>query len=258
MRRITRAIVRTPSTNFADGLTTVSLGTPIYERVLEQHRAYCEALTGAGVSLISLPADEQYPDATFVEDTAIVTARGVIITRPGIDCRVGEVESISRVLVGSFARTHSVDPPGTLDGGDVCEAGNHFFIGISKRTNEAGARQLADFLAELDYSSSLIDIRDLSNILHLKSGIAFLGDRRLVLIDALAEHDEFRNYETVAVARDEEYAANCVNINNRIFIAAGFPKFEKQLCGLGYETIALEMSEFRKMDGGLSCLSIRF
>jgi dimethylargininase len=193
-----------------------------------------------------------------VEDTALVTARGVIITRPGADSRVGEVDSIREFLQGSFSRIRTIDHPGTLDGGDVCEAGDHFFIGISKRTNESGAWQLAGFLAELDYSSSLIDIRNLSNILHLKSGLAFLEDGRLVVIDALAKRDEFKGYEKVAVASDEEYAANCVNINNRIFIAAGFPKFENQLRGLGYETIALEMSEFQKMDGGLSCLSIRF
>jgi dimethylargininase len=258
MENFTRAIVRPPATNFANGLTTVTLGEPDYKRALQQHEAYCDALTAAGLSLTKLPPNERFPDSTFVEDTAVVTERGAMITCLGATSREGETESIRQELGSAFSNLRSITSPGTLDGGDVCEAGNHFFIGISKRTNEAGASQLADFLAELDYSSSLIDIRDLSNILHLKSGLAFLGDRRLVVIDALGERDELRDYETVAVALDEEYAANCVNINNRIFIAVGFPKFEKQLCGLGYETIALEMSEFRKMDGGLSRLSIRF
>jgi dimethylargininase len=257
MRTFGHAIVRPPARNFDEGLTSVALGTPDYQRALQQHEAYCEALVDAGLSLKKLADDDRFPDSTFVEDTAVVTERGAIITCPGASSRVGETESIRQELGCAFSNLRSITPPATLDGGDVCEAGNHFFIGISKRTNEAGAGQLADFLAELDYSSSLIDIRDLGNILHLKSGLAFLGDR-LIVIDALAERDEFRDYESVAVAPDEDYAANCVNINNRIFIAAGFPKFEKQLCGLGYETIALEMSEFRKMDGGLSCLSIRF
>jgi dimethylargininase len=181
-----------------------------------------------------------------------------MMTRPGAASRVGEVDSIREVLAGWFPRIHSIDHPGTLDGGDVCEADDHFFIGISKRTNEAGATQLADFLAELDFSSSLIDIRNLSNILHLKSGLSYLGTRRLALIDELAHCNEFRAYEAVAVSAVEEYAANCLLINNRMFVAKGFPVFEKQLCDLGYDTIALEMSEFRKMDGGLSCLSIRF
>jgi dimethylargininase len=254
----TQAIVRTPSINFAEGLTSSRLGTADYQQALQQHAAYCNSLVVAGISLLELPPDDQYPDSTFVEDTAIVTARGAIITRPGANSRVGETDSIREVLEGSFPRFHSIDYPGTVDGGDVCEAGNHFFIGISRRTNEPGAKQLAAILAELDYSSSLIDIRDLSNILHLKSGLAFLGNRRLGVIEALAQRDEFQDYDLVAVPPDEEYAANCLHINNRILIAAGFPKFEKRLCDLGYETIALEMSEFQKMDGGLSCLSIRF
>jgi len=258
MSHYTRAIVRPPGRNFADGLTSVTLGTPDYHRALQQHKAYCDALVAAGVSLIRLASDERYPDSTFVEDTAVVTERGIMITRPGASSRVGEIESIREQLGSTFSKMRSISQPGTLDGGDICEAGNRFFIGLSKRTNEAGARQLADFLAELDYSSSLIDIRDLSNILHLKSGVAFLGNNRLALIDALAQHNQFQTYDLVAVPEDEEYAANCLPINNRLFIAAGFPKFEKRLSNLGYETIALEMSEFRKMDGGLSCLSIRF
>jgi dimethylargininase len=253
-----QAIVRPPAPNFAEGLTSVKLGTPDNTLALQQHAAYCEALTVAGLSLTKLAPDERYPDSTFVEDTAVVTERGATITRPAAPSRAGEVESIKHALNGLFSTLHSIIEPGTVDGGDVCEAGSHFFIGISKRTNEAGARQLADFLATLDYSSSLIDIRNLSNILHLKSGLAYLGNNRLAVIDELAKREEFRDYELVAVNPDEEYAANCLEINNRIFIAAGFPKFEKRLSDLGYETIALEMSEFQKMDGGLSCLSIRF
>lgn len=250
--------MRTPATSFDEGLTSVALGTPDYQRALQQHEAYCQALVDADVSLIRLGPDERYPDSTFVEDTAVVTERGAIITRPGARSRVGEIESIRQELGNAFSELRSITPPGTLDGGDVCDAGNHFFIGISERTNDSGATQLANFLAELDYSSSLIDIRGISNILHLKSGLAFLGDRRLVVVDSLAQRDEFRGYDLVAVTTDEEYAANCLHINNRIFVASGFPKFEKSLRDLGYETIALEMSEFRKMDGGLSCLSIRF
>lgn len=258
MGKFTRAIIRPPSKNFAAGLTSIKLGAPDYARALQQHAAYCEALRVAGLSLTKLAPDERYPDSTFVEDTAVVTKRGAMITLPGAHSRAGEVDSIKHVLDGLFSKLYSINQPGTVDGGDVCEAGTHFFIGISKRTNEAGARQLADFLSALEYSSSLIDIRDLSNILHLKSGLAYLGNKRLAVTDALSKREEFRNYELVAVNPDEEYAANCLEINNRMFVAAGFPKFEKRLSDLGYETIALEMSEFQKMDGGLSCLSIRF
>jgi dimethylargininase len=182
----------------------------------------------------------------------------VIITRPGAQSRLGEVDSVDQVLRGFFSELRRIDAPGTLDAGDVCEAGDHFFIGVSKRTNEAGAKQLATFLGDWNYTASLIDIRDLSNILHLKSGLAFLGGNQLVLIDDLAEKKQFQDYSIIRVPTGEEYAANCLLINDKVLVPADFPSFEKRIQDLGYRTFALEMSEFQKMDGGLSCLSLRF
>lgn len=250
--------MRPPARNFADGLTSVDLGKADYEHALQQHRAYCEALKTCGLLLTELEPDEQYPDSTFVEDTAVITSHGVILTRPGAPSRSGEVGSIETVLRGFFSDSRRIVEPGTLDGGDVCEAGDHCFIGVSRRTNEAGARQLADFLAQFGYSSSLIDIRETSNILHLKSGIAFLGNGYLVLTDELSQREEFREYEIIRTPLGEEYAANCVLLNGRVLVAAGHRMFAQQLSHLGFRTIALEMSEFQKMDGGLSCLSLRF
>jgi dimethylargininase len=152
----------------------------------------------------------------------------------------------------------AIQEPGTLDGGDICEAGNHFFIGISERTNEAGAQQLAEVLGPCGYTSSFVDIRGVEGILHLKSGIAFLGADRLVVIPTLAARDEFRGFDLVRVNAGDEYAANCIRVNDHVLIATGYPAFEARLRELGYQTIALEMSEFQKMDGGLSCLSLRF
>ena len=145
-----------------------------------------------------------------------------------------------------------------MDGGDICEAGSHFFIGLSERTNEAGAGQLAELLIPYGYTSSFVDIRNMKDVLHLKSGIASLGENRLVVIEALANRQEFRGYELVPVNVDEDYAANCVRVNDYVLVAAGYPVFEQTLRGAGYQTIALEMTEFQKMDGGLSCLSLRF
>ena len=253
-----RAIVRPPGTNYAEGLTRIELGAPDYERALQQHAAYCEALARCGLELIHLQADERYPDSTFVEDTSVLTPAGAILTRPGATSRMGEVESIKETLSHLYPRVDSIQEPGTLDGGDVCEAGNHFFIGLSERTNEAGAGQLAELLTSYGYTSSFVDIRSVKDILHLKSGLASLGDNRLVVTEALANREEFRGYELVRLSADEEYAANCVRVNDQVLIAAGYPIFEQTLRELGYETIALEMTEFQKMDGGLSCLSLRF
>ena len=254
----TKAIVRRPGKNFAAGLTSVNLGLPVFERALAQHDAYCQALESCGLEIIWLEPDESYPDSTFVEDTAVLTPRGAIITRPGAVSRLGEIETIEPVLRRYFAEVHSIIEPGTLDGGDICEAGEHFFIGVSQRTNEAGARQLATWLDSQGYSSSLIDIRGLSNILHLKSGLAYLGGRRLIVIEALRGREEFSAYELIYLNPIEEYAANCLLINDRVLVASGFAETSKALENLSYQTIPLEMSEFQKMAGGLSCLSLRF
>ena len=253
-----RAIVRAPSANFAEGLTTVDLGAPNYERALEQHEAYCAALEGCGLTLLRLEADARYPDATFVEDTAVLTERCGVLTRPGAPSRAGEVASIKKGLAGFYGELHSIAAPGTVDGGDVCEAGNHFFIGISARTNEAGAKQLAQVLASFDYNSSLVDIRNVRGILHLKSGLAYLSDGQLVIIEALRSRAEFQSFDLVSVPSGEEYAANCVRVNDLVLVAAGHSKFEAMLTARGCQTISLEMAEFQKMDGGLSCLSLRF
>ncbi len=252
------AIVRPPGANFAQGLTTAGLGAPILEKAWQQHEGYCRALQQCGLVLTSLEADLRYPDSTFVEDTAILTDRCAILARPGAITRRGEVTSIQATLARFYPSLCAIIPPGTLDGGDVCQAGNHFFIGISERTNEDGARQLAGFLVQAGYTSTYVDIRGLKGILHLKSGITYLGDNRLVLIDALAGEKTFRGYDVARVAAGEEYAANCLRVNDHVLLAAGYPVLQEALRSLDYRVITLEMSEFQKMDGGLSCLSLRF
>jgi dimethylargininase len=254
----TKAIIRPPSVNFAAGLTTVDLGAPDLKRALNQHEAYCQALESCGLDLIRLATDEKHPDSTFVEDTAILTTRGAVITRPGAASRLGETNHLAPVIRDYFSNVYSIEEPGTVDGGDICEAGEHFFIGVSKRTNEHGADQLAGLLASFGYTSSLIDIRGVSNILHLKSGLAYLGGKQLVLIEELERFREFSGYDSICLDSGEEYAANCLAINGKVLIADGFPATRYELEHRGYQTIALDMSEFQKMDGGLSCLSLRF
>ncbi len=257
--QFTRAIVRPPAPNFADGLTTVDLGRPDVPLALRQHAAYCDALARHGCEIIALPSDERYPDSTFVEDTALILpGLGAILTRPGAESRAGEVDAIAGALVRFFPTLAQIAVPGTLDAGDVCEAGDHVFIGISHRTNAEGAAQLSKWLQQFAVSSSTVDIRGINSILHLKSGIAAIEKHRLVLIEALADHSAFASYDIVRVPSDEEYGGNCVRVNDAIFVSAGQPRFDDQLRALGYTLEVLDMSEYRKMDGGLSCLSLRF
>ena len=252
------AIVRLPSENFEDGLTSGKLGKPAYRKALEQHAAYSAALQRCGLELFALPPDSQHPDATFVEDAAIVTARSAILTRPGAKSRQGEVPGIREALEHFFREFHQIEAPGTLDGGDICEAENHFFIGLSHRTNEEGARQVAEFLASDGFSSSIVDIRGMSGVLHLKSGIAYIGENNLITMESLADLPDFRKYDRIRVKSEESYAANCVRVNDYVLLPAGRPHLESALKERGYKTYALDMSEFEKMDGGLSCLSLRF
>jgi dimethylargininase len=252
----TEAIVYIPGKNFAEGLTTVQLGVPRFDLVLAQHAEYCAALRSCGLNITTLEADLDHPDSTFVEDTAVVTSRGAILTRPGARSREGEVTAMRPVLRQFFPALTGIEAPGTLDGGDICEAGEHFFLGVSQRTNEEGARQLAAHLASMGFTSEVVDVRGIPGILHFKSGVSYVGENTLVVIEELAAM--FPGYELIQVAPEESYAANCVRVNDRVLVAAGYPRLAGELRARGFSPLELDMSEFQKMDGGLSCLSLRF
>ncbi len=224
--------------------------------MLQQHARYCDALRACGLALTSLEVDPDYPDSTFVEDTAVLTAHSAILTRPGALSREGEVAAIRQAVSRFFPTTLKIEAPGTVDGGDICEAENHFFLGLSQRTNEEGVRQLAAHLAREGYTSSVIDVRRMNSILHLKSGVSYIGNNTLVVMEEMATL--FAGYELIRVAEEESYAANCIRVNERVLVAAGYPRLTAELSARGFHPLELEMSEFQKMDGGLSCLSLRF
>jgi dimethylargininase len=254
----TEAIVRQPGENFVDALTSVSLGAPDCDKALQQHCRYCDALERCGLRVTLLEEDLRHPDSTFVEDTAVLTSRSAILARPGATSRQGEVAAIREPLKRSFSTLYEINAPGTLEGGDICKAENHFFIGISQRTNEEGARQLAEFLAREGCTSSFVDIRGIEGLLHLKSGMAYIGDNNLVLIEALAGHGRLRGYNLIRVDPRESYAANCVRVNDYVLLPFGYPSLGASLSQLGYKVLPINVFEFQKMDGGLSCLSLRF
>jgi dimethylargininase len=258
----TDAIVRKPAGNFADGLTSVDLGIPNVALALVQWEAYCAALKTCGLTITELPEDPAHPDSTFVEDAAIVTPLSengrAILTRPGAPSRLGEVATIASTVRRFYPDASQIQSPGTLDGGDICEAGRHFFLGISHRTNEEGARQLAVHLAQEGFTTSTIDVRHMTSILHLKSGMSYIGDNVLVVMEEMAGWPEFSSYDLLTVSKEESYAANCVRVNDRVFLAKGYPTLTAELRSRGFIPLILDMSEFQKMDGGLSCLSLRF
>jgi dimethylargininase len=258
----TRAIVRVPARTFAAGLSSAGAGAPDLERALAQHALYVEALRDCGLEVTTLEPDDAYPDSTFVEDTAVMTERGAIVMRPGAASREGEATSMRMCLRNFYPELPAIEAPGSVDGGDICEADGHFLIGVSARTNEHGARQLARHLHRWGYSSSIIDIRDNPALLHLKSGIAYLGDGLWVaqgnIEGELRSQTGIEVRDLITVTAEEAYAANCVRVNSAVLVAVGYPLASAAIEARGCRVVPLEVSEFRKMDGGLSCLSLRF
>ena len=253
--RFSRAIVRVPCRNFVHGLTAAGLGRPDFDKALSQHAAYVETLRSCGVEVVVLDADERFPDSTFVEDPAVVTDRLAVIARPGAPSRRGEEEAIAEALAPFFPRLERIQAPGTLDGGDILKAGVHFFIGLSARTNPAGAEQLAAILKKNGYSASMVALK---NVLHLKTGVAYLGGNDLLAAGEFVGHPDFRRFHVIPVAGDESYAANMIRINGTLLMPAGFEKTRLAVEKAGYVVRTVDVSEFRKLDGGLSCLSLRF
>jgi dimethylargininase len=254
-KRFRYAIVKTPGKSMVDGLTTANLGIPDYKKAVQQHVAYTEALKKAGVQVRILPPSEEYPDSTFIEDTTLLIPDCAIITNPGAPSRQGEILGIKPILDEYFKDIIVIKPPGTVDGGDILTVGTHYYIGLSKRTNENGANQIIEILNHYHFTGSIIR---LENMLHLKTGVAYIENDNLVACGELLQHPAFQKFNRIKISDDERYAANCVWINGLVFIPRGFPKAKKSIEMVGYETLELDVSEFQKLDGGLSCLSLRF
>ncbi len=247
--------MREVAQSFENGLTTSNLGKPNYNLTCKQHQKYVEALKKCGLMVTELTPEKQYPDSTFVEDPAIVTERCAIITSPGALSRRGEEVKIREVLGTLYENVEQIHPPGTLEGGDVMQVEDHFYIGLSKRTNMDGAKQLQTILKKYGYCATTVPLQ---NFFHLKTGIASLGQNTLVLAGEFINHPLFGSFHKIVVDSEEEYAANCVRVNDYVLIAKGFARTKAKIEQAGYMVIELEMSEFQKQDGGLSCLSLRF
>ena len=250
----TTAITRKPCINFAKGLTTSKLGIPNYQLILQQHKNYVETLKSLGLNIIELEALNDYPDAHFVEDAAVVTPDIAVITNPGADARKGEVASIETAL-RPFRKTVRIQPPGTIDGGDVLMMGDHFLIGLSERTNADGARQLGEAVAQFGCTWSTVPV---DAGLHFKSSVNAVGPDTLLITPDFAGHPALAGYKRIVISIEEAYAGNTLLINGKLIMPAGYPDTRSKLQSLGIPVIELDTSEFRKMDGGLTCLSLRF
>ncbi|MBK7133274.1 MAG: N(G),N(G)-dimethylarginine dimethylaminohydrolase [Bacteroidales bacterium] len=249
------AIVRLPAASIVNGLTSADLGKPDYVKALKQHSLYTDLLRKLGLTVEVLPGNDQYPDSTFIEDVALCTKQCAVITSPGAVTRRGETEGIRMVLSGYYENIESISLPGTIEAGDIMMAGDHFYIGISERTNNNGADQMIKILNKYGMTGSKVALK---KMLHLKSGASYLENNTMLVCGEFADNEAFKKYNRIEVDSDESYAANSLWINGKVIVPKGYPKTREKIERAGYETITLDVSEFRKVDGGLSCLSLRF
>ncbi|MBU0927427.1 MAG: N(G),N(G)-dimethylarginine dimethylaminohydrolase [Spirochaetes bacterium] len=256
MNTFKHAIVRKPAKSLVDGITThPELGKPDYELALRQHEAYVGALERCGLSVRVLPAQEEFPDSCFVEDVAVCTGRFALVTRPGADTRRGEIAGVRELLAEYYDDLEEIRAPGTIEGGDVMMVGEAFYIGLSSRTNADGAAQFIAALERRGYSGRGVKMPP---TLHLKTGCSYMEEGVLLVDRAFAAYPEFASFKRVDIAPEESYAANCLRVNDYVIVPAGYPKALAAIRAAGMRTIELDMSEYRKIDGGLSCLSLRF
>ena len=254
----TNVIVKRPCPSVCDGITSApELGKPVYEKALAQHDAYIEALKKCGVNVTVLEADNAYPDSCFVEDVAVVTRKCAIVTNPGAETRNGETAAIVPVLEKFYAKEniHRIISPGTLEGGDVMMVGDTFYVGLSARTNAEGVAQFAAILESYGLKCESVP---LEKVLHLKTGVNYLENNNMLVAGEFVDKPCFAQYNRTEIPVVEAYAANCIWVNGTVIVPEGFPAVKAAVESLGYPVLLVDTSEFRKIDGGLSCLSLRF
>lgn len=219
-----------------------------------QHRGYCDALRACGARVLTLPRADELPDSVFVEDTAIVLDEIAVLTRPGVESRRGEVGLIEKD-VARLRPVVKVEAPATLEGGDVMRVGRTLYVGLSPRTNVEGAEALRRFAAPHGYEVVTVGLR---GCLHLKTGCSALDDATIIANPEWVDAGAFEGHEVVAVDRAEPWAANVVRVGGSICMSAAFPRTAGLLRTRGHDVREVEVSEFAKAEGGMTCLSLLF
>ena len=220
----------------------------------DQHAAYCAALEAAGLKLIHLEADERYPDCCFVEDTVVVAGDLAVMLPIGAPSRVGEEVEVEKSL-RPFKIIKKIKPPASMDGGDILKAENQLYIGLSQRTNHQAISELNSLISSQGYEAIPVP---LEKVLHLKSACSYVGSGQVVIFPGCFDDQVLSEYNKIEVPEPEAYSANCLAINGTVLFSKGFPRTKSRIESAGFKTVELEMSEFRKAWGSLTCLSVIF
>jgi dimethylargininase len=221
------------------------------EKAREQHSKYVDTLVELGLDVIQLPKENRFPDSCFVEDNVVIYQSKAIITRMGAMSRRGEEEAIYQVLK-DYKSVKRIEKPSTIEGGDVIHLSNKLISGLTQRTNEAGINDTKRWLG------IPIDIIEDPEIVHLKSYITYVGNNYVVTTPQYENHQVLDQFNKINISPNELYGANTLTIGDIVVISKNNPILEEDLKNNGFDTISLDMSEFEKCEGALTCLSIIF
>ncbi len=252
----THAIMRLPGETVVNGLRAFDMGAPDLSSFRRHHGDYADALRSTGATVRVLPPLEEFPDSVFVEDTALCLPEGAIVLRPGAPSRTGEAREITPHLAKYFDKVHVIKPPGFIEGGDILVTGREILVGRSARTNREGIDALGSIVA--GWGGAVREVPVPRNILHLKSDCSLLDEETILATPRLAASGCFREYRVIHTAEGEEASANTVRFNGLVVVPAGFPETAERLASGGFNVRTVENTEAAKLDGGMSCLSLRF
>ena len=253
--QFTHAVIRQPSKTIIKGLRAVDIGSPDYAQMMSDHEDYKKALIFAGVEVISLNALDKFPDGQFVEDTALCLPKVAILMRPGAPSRLGEVNEIAPKLRKLFKEVFEIEEPGHVEGGDILVTNKEILVGRSARTNSSGISQLSEIVTPLGHV--VREVFTPPEILHFKTDCSLLGANEILSTKRLESSGCFEGYQVINVADGEEAAANAIRVNDYVIMPAGFPKTKAILENRGYKVKVVNNTECAKLDGGMSCLSLR-
>jgi dimethylargininase len=254
--RFTHAIIRTPPASAVNGLRAEDVGNPDVGVMMAHHDSYVHALTQAGLEVRVLDALEDFPDSLFVEDTALCLHEGAIVLRPGAPTRFGESLAMTPHLEEVYTEVRTLQGPGFIEGGDILTTESEILVGKSERTNSEGIEELRRTVADWGYT--VREVTTPPGVLHFKSDCSLLDESTILSTPRLSQSGCFEGYTVIDVAEGEEPAANSIRVNDVVFMPRGFPLTTERVREAGFVVIELENSECQKIDGGLSCLSLRF
>ncbi|TDE37922.1 dimethylarginine dimethylaminohydrolase family protein [Antarcticimicrobium sediminis] len=251
-----RAVTRRPAASIVEGLRAKDIGTPDLQGMLAAHDAYVAALRSTGAEVTVLDALAAYPDAQFVEDTALCLPQGAILMRPGAPSRAGEVAEMAPTLRALCEDVREIRGPGHVEGGDILVTGKEILVGRSDRTDAEGVAELAKIAAE--WGHTLREVFTPEGVLHFKTDCSLMDGDTILSTKRLEASGCFEGYRVLHVPEGEEAAANAIRFNNLVLMADGFPRTAELLDKAGYEVVQINNRDCAKLDGGMSCLSLRF